>query len=545
MDAVLIIGALTLSPILGFALGLHWWGVVVSPLLHLAAALTMLWAARPLLRRDQLWLAGFFFAIQPGVIGYLQFGRPDHHGLLILTSVLYLGAGLRVVTGASCPRNTLIMGFVGSFGVWVSIQFLSVLVIPLVALGLFWLAGVRATVPAARRLSTGLVVGTAAALALERGWSRLMVQEFDTLSISHLLLFGLTLVFWVGLEVQQRRCTWPLSLGRRIGIAVLGSGVFLSLLWLLAPDFFASPLAEVDPLYRAKRLVLIKELQPAILFGPDGVWTWSKTVSRPLFWVGISLPALPWLLYRLRWGSATERRLYLLLGLGAAVHLPLALNQLRWTPEVAVFLAPVYAALAAALLDVLVGRLRPALVPIARPLATSVLGLWIFIPLGWSLSAARVSTSDAEQSACRPETLARWLGDPQAAGQTPKHLLVFPDLAPRLLYRTPHAVNAIPNHRSQPGFAAAIRIMTATDFTEAAVLLRARGIDAIVTCPGPLEDRLYKVADGEPTLYRALKKGQPPPFLEPVEASKSQLGGYKVFSVHDETDSSSAAFKFE
>lgn len=63
-DVLLLSGALALKPLLGFERALFWWGSVTAPLLHMAAALALVWAAAPLVAPSRRLLVVLALLVQ-------------------------------------------------------------------------------------------------------------------------------------------------------------------------------------------------------------------------------------------------------------------------------------------------------------------------------------------------------------------------------------------------------------------------------------------------------------------------------------------------
>ena len=63
-DVLLLSSAVLLEAMTGFEAGLFWSGVVISPLLHIAAMLALMWAARPLFDTRGLFYLGMLAVVQ-------------------------------------------------------------------------------------------------------------------------------------------------------------------------------------------------------------------------------------------------------------------------------------------------------------------------------------------------------------------------------------------------------------------------------------------------------------------------------------------------
>jgi hypothetical protein len=529
MDVLLLLGAAPFSLAVGFETALHWWGVVISPLSLLIAICAVVWAARPVLRPGWLWVLPILFVCQPGIVAHFMLGRPDHQGLLVLLFIVEIGLVLRLIEEPDDRFYAIAAGVTAALSLWVSIQALPLVALAIASLGLFWVFGERRFAKGLLVFAVALFGALLAAMLVERGVNRLDESVYDSLSIAHLILFGCNLVFWAGVVLLDAHPRALAGTGGRLAYAILGTIAAGLILWTAAPGLFKSPMDNGDSLYAAAHLARIKELQPLIVFGgKEG--TWGQVLAKPILWLGIAIPALPYLLYRAAARQGGPRRAWIFLGILALVFVALAIAQLRWTayPEI-VLLVP-YAALAGTLLDWLVIRLPERPVTILRPLLVMTLAVWIYAPTALSGSdGGGAPIAKSSGAACPLRPLSAFLSDPAGQGAAPKRLLAFVDFGPELLYRTPHSVLAIPHHRFQPGFTVSHQIMTADDFSVSRRLLRDYAIDLIVICPGSNESLVYQADTGGLTFYQALSAGEVPDFLFPVELPPSLSQSFKAF----------------
>lgn len=531
MDLLLLLGAGPFSLAVGFETALHWWGVVISPLLLLVAICAVVWAARPVLRPGWLWMLPILFVCQPGIIAHFMLGRADHQSLLVLLFIAEIGFVLRLIEEPEDRLYATGAGVTAALSLWVSIQALPLVALSIATLGLFWVFGKRRVAKALLDLALALFGALLAVLLIERGVNRLDESVYDSLSIAHLTLFGCNLIFWAGVVLLDRHPRALAGTGGRLAYAILGAAAAGLILWTAEPGLFQDPMDSGDSLYATAHLVRIKELQPLIVLGGQE-WTWGQILAKPIMWLGIGIPALPYLLYRIATRERAPRRAWIFLGILALVFVALAIAQLRWTayPEI-VLLIP-YAALAGTLLDWLAVRLPERPVTILRPLLVMTVAVWIYVPTAlFGPDGGGAPMAKPSGAACPLRPLSAFLSDPVGQGAAPKRLLAFVDFGPELLYRTPHAVLAIPNHRFQPGFTVSHGIMTADDFSVSRSLLWDYAIDLIVICPGSNESLVYQADTGGLTFYQALGSGEIPDFLSPVELPPTLNQSFKVFAL--------------
>ena len=529
-DLLLLFGALIAAPLLGFEAGLYWWGVVLGPLLQVATVIALLWASAPLLSRAWRCLLAFLFVPQPAIFGAFAVGRPDHHGVQILLFVLLIGLTLRLIFDPARSRAAIWAGAISALAVWISVESMLPVALSIAALGLAWLFGEPRALRALLIHAASALVAVVVALLIERGGGAFDSVVSDRLSLAHVAIFAVNLSFWLAMA-WVARYGGAGSLGLRGATAALGALTGLALLWLALPGLFANPIHNGDPLYLAKHMVHIEELQPLVRFpdSPDGDWT--RAVTRPLLWLGLALMAGPWLIYRIWSASGAERLAWIYLGLGAAIFLPLAARQARWAFYPEVFLLIPYAALAGSFLDRVAARTSQQVIGVLRPFVVVTLCAWFYVPASMLNAAPQSSAAIRSAVSCPLRDLAPLLNDPAGLGAAPKTILALIDFGPELLYRTQHSVLSIPNHRYQPGFAAGYRIMTASDFAAAERGLRAAGVDLVLVCPNSVEDWFYHTETDATTLSEALQAGDPPGYLSQVVLPEPLNGQFMLYAL--------------
>lgn len=538
IDVLLLLGAWPLGLLFGFEDALFWWSAIISPIFLVLTLVALMWAARPIMPRNMIWLIGLVFVCQPGVVAHFMSGRPDHHGLQLLLFVVLLGLTIRLLHQPGRDRLAVLSGLIGAFALWVSIQALPTVAVMVVALGLYWVLGERSLARTLLIQSCSLFAGLAIALAIERGTGHLFDVKHDTLSIVHLAIFGLNAGFWFGASVLENRIAAArrsvLSLRLTYGVLAAAGGAMS--LWLFLPGLFQNPLMNVDELYLNAQLLRIRELRPLLIFGGTENWTWYWGVAKPMALLGIAILAIPWALYLMFTRQGPERRGWVAVSLLGAIWVPFSVYQIRWLSFADVALVFPYAAFGGALLAWFERQRLPVIAfTVGRPLLIACLCLW---------PAAALWQADSEGSGGGGETpvvtarndcpirpLSRFLSDPQGLGASPKRLLAFIDYGPELLYRTPHSLYTIPNHRLQTGFTLSYQVMTARDFTEGRRLLTEAGVQLVVICPGSAEEVVYAVESEEPTLYQAMSSNAAPDFLAPVSLPDELSGSFRLFSV--------------
>jgi hypothetical protein len=168
---------------------------------------------------------------------------------------------------------------------------------------------------------------------------------------------------------------------------------------------------------------------------------------------------------------------------------------------------------------------------VLRPFLVAALCVWFYLPSAVSGSGPKKSEAIRSATTCPIRSLAGLLNDPAGLGARSRTVFALIDFGPELLYRTPHSVLAIPNHRLQPGFAAGYRAMTASDFAEAERRLRAARVDLVLVCPDSAESWFYDTDGGARTLNEALRADDPPAFLRPLALPAPLSEQFKLFAL--------------
>lgn len=518
-DLVLLVGAATLTPIMGFDKALYWSAQWVSPLLHIFVLIGLYWATAPLLdpwRRFLVLVAGMG---QVAVIVYAVPGRADHHMLILLAFVLTLGLTLRMLLRPHDTKLALGAGALLGFGLWVSTEFLLTLFFTLGALGLSWLRhGTTARRNQWHTLGLGLVV--LVALLAERPPGAYLSEEFDRISVVHLFVASLAFGLWtVVLAIERKR---PVCESLAVRSAILGIGGLLAagLLFAVYPKFFGGPSVDMDPRLAPILLDDIGELQP--LLPTDG-----KSLTQFLTFLGPTLVAIPFLVFLLwdeRRGAVWEGWLYL--GLMTLLFLPLALALLRFAPYVGILIAIPLAELVGRLMKPL-NRLV-SLAPVRFALRFGLVGLFV---LGFAVASSAMNLAGPKEPRpdCGLSGISTLLNDPEGLGDRSRIILAHMDRGSELLYRTRHAVIAATYHRNTQGLLDADRIFKAEDRSVSHRMLSQRGASLILLCADENAPE-FKFFDEQSFMGRLLR-GDVPDWLRKLDTPTDAAGRFLLFEV--------------
>jgi hypothetical protein len=554
LDALLLAGAWLLQPFFGFERALHLWGVLISPALLALAVGALAWAAASALDRDSRLLACLVLLTQPSVLAYTSVGRPDHHSLLLLLALVLIGLTARLAAAPQDRRAGCLAGAIAALSIWVSPEAMTFVAVSLATLGLFWVCGTPELARTQRAYLTSTAAVLVLALVVERGPTGLLAAESDRLSIVHVVLFALIAAFWTMVGRAERAgdpggasapthrgaaasCAGfpaPAAVIRRLLVAAVGVVAIAALMLLCFPDLRHGPLGTVDPLYARIRLHNIVEIQP--LLPPDwlSLDRLGAAIGRVIRVLGIALFAVPFLGLLLLRTTGAAWRFWATVAVALLAFLPLAFYQVRWASYAEAFLVWPYAAAIAWALS--------QLTPTAGRAGVLLRQLTILAGLFWPLLLAAALPQQAIESAGRACPVDRLAAVLNRAATAPRTLLAYADYGSELLYRTPHRVLSIPNHRPQPGFAATYRILTATDEAAASAELTRFGVDWILLCPSATERALFAVPDAaRPTLYQRLVEGAAPPWLQPLPLEGDLATEARLFEVVRNGERSAAA----
>jgi predicted outer membrane lipoprotein len=283
-----------------------------------------------------------------------QFGRADHHILIILAFVLAVGLNLRLVMRPFDARLASVAGAALGFALWLSTEALLLMAASFVILTAAWLwhAGDRAR----RNMwhALGLSAMVALAIAVERPPAQYLAEEYDRIAIVHLAVAVLSLGFWAAVYAFERRGLEAPSGPRRAAVAALGALAAGLSMYLIYPKFFGGPEVDVDPRLGPVFFDLVNELRPLL---PGDLYS----LGRFLIFLGPALVCVPFLAVLVgRERNPAKRDAWLYLAICLAVFLPLAMMMRRFAPFTDVLLAIVLAELLGRLLKL---SDRVALVP--------------------------------------------------------------------------------------------------------------------------------------------------------------------------------------
>ena len=511
LDIMLIALAAPFAAVLDWPAGLHVAALAIAPMAHLAGAVAMRWAVRPILDARGRLIAAFLYLSQPAILSYSVAGRADHHAVLLALFVVVLGFGLRIAEreepGPLMPAVTL------ALGIWIAPEFLVPLALYVAVIAASWI--LRGPDGVARSVAFGgMLVGLlAAAILIERGPQDVLAVEFDRLSIAQFALGLAVFGFLSGLRVASRFSALSCGYESRAAVAAAIGVIGLAILLALFPQLPRGPLAGLPARIVTDFLDHVSEMQP--LLGSRHL-----NATRAIQFGAPAAVGAVYMAWRF-WRARAIAPGWLFLVLAGTVYAALTLQQVRWSGYLAILAAVALADLTREAMRLLArfGQARErlwgygAIVPIAC--------LW---PVYASATVDLVSPRSPTRGAAAANggcSIAEAVRLPALAGG-PWTIWTEINTAPELLYRTPHRVIGTPYHRNTTGILDTIDAFKASDPETAHRIATARGVDYMLFCR----------SDGESWRVKWLADNSPPPaWLEPIALPAALEGRVLLFRI--------------
>jgi hypothetical protein len=513
-DLLLLAGATPLAPLLGWKTALYWSGALVSPLLQLLSALAFAWALCPLIRPGLWLLPTIALLIQPAAAATGLPGRADHHALFLLVFVLQWGFLLRALIDRRDRMSAIWAGALGGFSLWLSVEFILSAGLAVSGLAIAWLLDPEGRARQNARHALGFFLVIAAAVAAEYPPWEVLRVAYDKVSAVHLLLAGELLVFWAVLHGPlPRRCAAALAhLPGRLLIALIGAVLATAPLVLFFTPFFAGPMAEVDP--RVVPIWLDKVLEMRDLIPRD-----RESLGDAIVYLGHLTIALPFLVWRIKQVQGIGARLpWIVLTLAIVAFSLTAFLHLRFAAfaevlilfAVAAFIDSAFAAAGGIRSDVQRGLVRGGVM--ALLLVGPLIAGKAIANSGLEGFAERDAPATAN-TVCDVGAMTRHMEAVHTDPEEAAIVLAFMDLGPQILYRSRLGVIGTPYHRNGAGIIDGHAMLASEDDGAAREMMRARGVDFVLLCPGSAERAFYSDRDSKSRLYDRLAAGEPPAWL--------------------------------
>ncbi|NKB48606.1 MAG: hypothetical protein GKS02_04480 [Alphaproteobacteria bacterium] len=526
LDAILLAGAWIGSAVTDFPRALWAWGMIIGPVTLLLLVPIWSWGTRAVLSPAGFILSLVMLTVVPVLNGVFLLGRPDHHGLLALAFLSMIAIFVRLATGQSQSRGALAAGVIAGTALWVSVEAQVAAAYFGAALALLW---VWQGATYRRYLSfylLGLFAALTIALIIERAPGLWLTPFYDRISIVHWFLTGIGLATWFAAIAIAPRM--PIASERTCRIVLLAAVGLVTLVAvaIVFPKFFQGPLVDYrSPVFDAWWRANI-ETRP---FWPITQLSLSKFVAN----LGSAIIALVYIGVAWKSASAERRTLFVILLLGFAIYLPLALNQLRWTSYAQeLTLIPLVLALVGVWRWNGAVRIAGRALPL-RSLVVALLATGPFI--GFALVASSGNSTAQGVAArvyhgCDRIAISEHLNQIHSQGAPDDILFTYTFWGSELIWRTPYSVVGAPYGNAQ-SLADTQDLFGAADDTGAAEVVRRRGIDLILTCSEEVENSYYD-ADNSTFLGRLAE--DPPAWLSPIDLPAHLAPTFRLYRVQDE-----------
>lgn len=536
LDILILLPALLLH-VAGFAMdrAIYWSGMVVSPVLQLLACLAAAKAAKPIWEKHGAWrVAAVMVLFNGAAVTYCLAGRPDHHSLGLLLTILAAGQAIRAVLNPRDARAAYYAGGWAAAGIWVSPEALLTIGPTLITFGLLWLMhlkeGGQQWLRLGRRFSLGMAAVIIVAIGSEQAPSNWLTAEYDKISILHLAIaLAVAADFWIAEALPWNG--WRRVVGAGI-VAVLSAGA----LAVLFPHFYLGPLGNVSN--QGVKILLddVLEMRPILPVNADAA-------DQFLGMIGNSLGALIVIPYCLwRWRGQPAFAAALLLSLSFLTALAGALLHQRLAVPLSAYGAILGCGLFAMLCD-LAARASPVTRSLTRIVAAVIvvfgaqLGLLLPGKAGNTTNTGDVAA--VKPPACQPKPVADWLianhpgiATPEPVGadrHSPIILTESINYPPELAYRTPYRFVGGPYHRGIADIADMVDAATGTDDSAVHGIVTRRQADFVLVC---ITEVPKAIGESSPdSLYHRLLRGEPPAWLQPTLMSPDASREFRLFAV--------------
>ncbi len=536
LDSILFAGAWIGSAVTEFRHALFVWGILVGPALLLALVPIWSWGTRPVLGSGGFLLTFAIFPLFGLLNATFRPGNPDHHGLIALFFLTLIAIFVRLASGHAGFRTALAAGLVAGTAIWVGIVEVLAATYFGSALALLWLWRGK---PYERYLSAyviGLVAAITLALIIERPPGEWLSPFYERLSFVHWFVVATVGTAWFAVRAASRSVAIGNEYVARFATLAVVGAISIAAIALVFPRFFEAPLVEAGSPLIDQWLANNIEFQ--------SIWPLNRAAAQVfLAKVGPAVVALGFMVWRWRAAPAELRNVFAVLLLGYLFYLPLALNAVRWTSFVqALALLPLVMAL------VTVWRWEGSFgfanqrVRLRSMAATVVL----FGPLFAAAVVAGTGNAQSEATApsqigalsaasqaqrhqrCNVPAVSAYLNGLHESGRPDDILFTYLNWGSELVWRTPYNVVGAP-YTNLASLTDTAKLFHATADTDAADVVRQRGIDLILVCTGSFEQ--YP-SSGAANLHDRLLAQSPPPWLAPIDLPAHLAPAFRLYRVN-------------
>lgn len=431
--------------------------------------------------------------------------RIDHHGWQIAMAVLSLAS----LFYADARKAGIMLGVALAVWLHISLEGAPMSAAFFLYLGWRWLL----TPDESRRLLWAIMCFAATSFALYFGSQAQGLRApiyCDTISIPHLWAIGCAAI------IMLPALAWaPPARMIRAAIMMTAAATAALLLAWSAPICLSGAFGGLDPLVREYWYANVKE----------GLPVWRQDVRTALFLLAGPTVGLMscYFLAREATGRARDNVRTITFFVGYATLLSILV--FRTISVASAFAIVPTAALAA----IILGRYQKATTPLRR-IGSVAMILFLILPgailngpinLGQAEATRQQARDDAKGLACESA-----LSVADLSYLPVSNLLAPFDMGPMILAQTGHNVLASSHHRNAQAMHDHILIFRSQPQT-ARALMKKRGIDFLVLCPGEEELAFYAKKDPE-GLWGNMSRGKVPDWLEPFPDTRK---GIKVWRI--------------
>jgi hypothetical protein len=312
----------------------------------------------------------------------------------------------------------------------------------------------------------------------------------------------------------------------RLCYGFLAAAAVTLAIWMVFPDFFHGPLADMNETVKRLWLVKVNEVQP--LFS-------VSTLAIPIEVTSTFAVTIVYVLYLIKTRTAkTERISWIYILIMLICFFTLSLCQLRWAVYAQVLIVVLLAELTAEALE----RVKISRIKIWRSIKRLL--IIISVSTGFFVLAISVSiyTDDKQIHKSYSEMylvdICQYLADISKDTDRPLRIVTHVDFGPEILYRTNCEVIATPYHRNVAGITDTYEIMTADTDEHARSLIDLRHADTILLCPKSTESNFYSKPNCSDTFYQRLKKDNYPNWLKKIELPEKLSQNFVLFKVTEQ-----------
>lgn len=488
-------------------------GVIISPVLKMLSLTAFFWAAQAIFCTKNAFRACILLLAQLGLVQYFSFARPDHHSLLLLTYILFLGAALRAIDFPSGPAPFW-AGILSGIGLWTSPETL----VPIASFLLFqfvhWLYNEQTNPVGLIKYQATLLACSAVAILIERPPAFFTTIVYDKLSFVHFIIFALFLLQLLCLNCRLR-C--HVSRNKRWVYALLASMVTVMIINYMFPAFFKGPFVAVDK--QAVRLWLsqVNEVQPLRFSSLNEINTTVAFMGSLFFSCIILFKQI--FTHTL---VSNPKKQFLLLSL--LLFSLLAFYQARWTPYAEIMIVLYNTVLLSWCLNKVQTFKRFFFI------VGGQVAVWTLIALGHLLCVLLLSHFISISSPpALNEAALHTINQTLTAEKKPMTILTHIDYGPQILYETNHNVIATPYHRNTAGMLFWFDTMASTDMETVKSNLLARNVTHILIDPQRGES--FLITDQNNFFEKLLNNTALPPWIEPIALPANQASSWLLYKV--------------